>query len=95
MGTEITNADTRMISNRNVLKCFTPRGDGKGDISLPNVRSHRHRTAGATDAGSVATKHLARQRVGVRWTASLALFVFWKTGKLRKQNLPFFLVEVG
>ena len=33
---------------------------------MPNVRDHRHRTAGATSAGSEATKHSACQRVGVR-----------------------------
>jgi len=33
---------------------------------LPSVRDHRHRTAGATSAGSIATKHSASQRVGVR-----------------------------
>ena len=40
-------------------------------ICFPNVRDHRHRTAGATSAGSVATKHSACQRGGVRWIAWL------------------------
>ena len=45
-------------------------------IFLPIVRDHRHRTAGATSAGSVATKHSACQRVCVRWIALLDLFFF-------------------
>ena len=36
MGREITSADTRITSNRKLLKCFTRRGVGEGDISLPN-----------------------------------------------------------
>ena len=44
------------------------------DILLPNVRDHRHRTAGAPSAGSVATKHSACQRVGVRWIALFGIF---------------------
>jgi len=47
------------------------------DLSfMPNVRDHRHRTAGATSAGSVATKHSACQRVGVRWIAWFDLFLW-------------------
>ena len=46
----------------------------KNHILLPNVRDHRHRTAGAPSAGSVATKHSACQRVGVRWIALFDLF---------------------
>jgi len=41
-----------------------------------NVRDHRHRTAGATSAGSAATKHSACQRVGVRWIALLAIALY-------------------
>ena len=44
-------------------------------IELPNVRDHRHRTAGATSAGSGATKHSACQRVGLRWIAWFDLFL--------------------
>ena len=46
-----------------------------GTYYLPNVRDHRHRTAGATSAGSEATKHSACQRVGVRWIAWSTYFL--------------------
>ena len=50
-------------------------------VMLANVRDHRHRTAGATDAGEERSKHLACQRVGVRWIALFALLDFWQRRK--------------
>ena len=50
-------------------------GVGNADDEMANVPSHRHRTAGATDAGSEATKHPACQRVGVRWTGLFAFII--------------------
>gem|GEM_PF-3815605 len=41
---------------------------------FPAVRDQLHQTAGATDAGSIATKHSVCQRVGVRWIAWFDLF---------------------
>ena len=70
------------IAERDDVAMAFKMGCRRGHIFSANVRSHRHRTAGATDAGSEATKHPACQRVGVRWTAWFDLFVFYCGDKL-------------
>jgi len=73
------------------------------DLFSANVRDHRHRTAGATSAGSGATEHSACQRVGVRWIALFGLYnsftrsfastkktlipIFFKRGKIGSTSL--------
>jgi len=62
------NAQNHVLNSLGTWRCWEL---GEFIRVPPNVRDHRHRTAGGTSAGSVATKHSACQRAGVRWIAWL------------------------